>query len=482
MESSGESFYWYDLETTGIDPRRDRVVQFAGLRTDTNLEPIEEPFVTYVRLAPEILPSVEATLITGITPAIAEQGEGEWQALSEINERFSVADTCVTGFNNIRFDDEFIRFGLYRNLFDPYGREWRDGNSRWDLIDLVRASGALRPDGLEWPLRDGRPVFSLEQMARANNLQHENAHDAMSDVEATLALARTIKSCQPELYAYALTLRKKATIGKLMLPLGEQVCVHVSGIYPNRRFCLAPIVSVALHPTINNRVIAVDLAGDIDFICESSVEEIRNAVFGPPERGGHETTRPGLVAVAFNQCPFIAPISVVREADADRLNIDLAQLQRSREILAKCPDLAERISAVYADEERDPSGDAEYALYDGFISDADRRSSDHLQRALRNGNAWISGKFSDPRLATLAERLKARVRPDEMDPKERRAYVEFVRHRLMGDDNKLNAFMDELHGWGSDDDLGVRDHKIVEALINHGEKLRAQFLGDISDG
>ena len=140
MESSGESFYWYDLETTGIDPRRDRVVQFAGLRTDTDLEPIEEPFVTYVRLAPEILPSVEATLITGITPAIAEQGESEWQALSEINERFSVADTCVTGFNNIRFDDEFMRFGLYRNLLDPYGREWRDGNSRWDLIDLVRAS------------------------------------------------------------------------------------------------------------------------------------------------------------------------------------------------------------------------------------------------------------------------------------------------------------------------------------------------------
>ena len=482
MESSAESFYWYDLETTGIDPRRDRVVQFAGLRTDLNLEPIEEPFVTYVRLAPEILPSVEATLITGITPAIAEQGESEWQALSEINERFSVAKTCVTGFNSIRFDDEFIRFGFYRNLIDPYGREWRDGNSRWDLIDLVRASGALRPDGLEWPLRDGVPVFSLEQMARANNLQHENAHDAMSDVEATLALARAIRSCQPELYAYALTLRQKTAIGKLMLPLGEQICVHVSGIYPNRRFCLAPIVSVALHPTIDNRVIAVDLAGDIDFICEGSVDEIRNAVFAPAEQRRHETTRPGLVTVAFNQCPFIAPISVVREADADRLNIDLGQVQRSRETLAKCPDLAERIGAVYMDEERDPPGDAEYALYDGFISGADGRSSERLQQALKNGNAWVDGEYSDPRLATLAQRLKARVRPDEMDPKERRAYVEFVRHRLMGDDNKLNAFLDELHGWGKDDGLGVQDSKVVAALINHGEKLRAQFLGNVSDG
>ena len=208
MESSTESFYWYDLETTGIDTQRDRIVQFAGLRTDLNLNPIEEPFVTYVRLAPEILPSIEASLITGITPARTERGRSEWQALSEINERFSVAGTCVTGFNNIRFDDEFIRYGFYRNLIDPYGREWRDGNSRWDLIDLVRASGALRPDGLEWPLRDGTPVFSLEQMARANNLQHENAHDALADVEATVALARVIKSCQPELYTYALSVNE----------------------------------------------------------------------------------------------------------------------------------------------------------------------------------------------------------------------------------------------------------------------------------
>ena len=164
------------------------------------------------------------------------------------------------------------------------------------------------------------------------------------------------------------------------------------------------------------------------------------------------------------------------------MNIDLGQVQRSRETLAKCPDLAERIGAVYMDEERDPPGDAEYALYDGFISGADGRSSERLQQALKNGNAWVDGEYSDPRLATLAQRLKARVRPDEMDPKERRAYVEFVRHRLMGDDNKLNAFLDELHGWGKDDGLGVQDSKVVAALINHGEKLRAQFLGNVSDG
>ena len=480
MESSTESFYWYDLETTGIDTQRDRIVQFAGLRTDLNLNPIEEPFVTYVRLAPEILPSIEASLITGITPARTEHGRSEWQALSEINERFSVAGTCVTGFNNIRFDDEFIRYGFYRNLIDPYGREWRDGNSRWDLIDLVRASGALRPDGLEWPLRDGTPVFSLEQMARANNLQHENAHDALADVEATVALARVIKSCQPELYTYALSLRQKTTLGTLLLPVGERICVHVSGIYPNSGYCLTPIVSVARHPIIDNRVIAVDLAGDIDFICESSVQEIRNAVFMPAAQRGRAVTRPPLVTVAFNQCPFVAPISVVRKADADRLHIDLERIQRAQETLANCPDLAERVASVYEEGEHDPPNDPEYALYDGFINDADRRTSERLQDALRNGNAWMNEEFMDPRLATLSQRLKARVRPEEMDADERRAHVEFVRQRLADGDNGLDAFLRELQIWQRKDSLEARDREVVEALIGHAEKLRTQFVTNAS--
>ncbi len=480
MESPTESFYWYDLETTGIDTKRDRIVQFAGLRTNLNLDPIEEPFVTYVRLAPEILPSIEASLITGITPALAEHGTSEWQALSEINRRFSVAGTCVAGFNNLRFDDEFIRYGFYRNLIDPYGREWRDGNSRWDLIDLVRASGALRPDGLKWPLRDGMPVFSLEQMARANDLQHENAHDALSDVEATLALAQAIKSCQPELYAYALSLRQKTTIGTLLLPVGERICVHVSGIYPNSGFCLTPIVSVARHPTIDNRVIAVDLAGDIDFICESSVQDIRKAVFTPVAERGRAVTRPPLVTVAFNQCPFIAPISVVRKVDADRLHIDLERIQRAREALAKCPDLAERVASVYGGEDHDPPSDPEYALYDGFINDADRRTSERLQHALQNGDAWTNEEFIDPRLATLSQRLKARVRPEEMTADERRAHTEFVRQRLADGDNGLDAFMRELQIWQQKDSLEAGDLGVVDALIGHAEKLRTQFVTNVS--
>ncbi len=199
-----QSYYWYDLETSGTEPRWDRIVQFAGLRTDTDLNEVGDEYCTYVQLPDDVLPDPDAVLVTSITPQLArEQGVSEWQALTRVKEIFSVPETCVAGYNNLRFDDEFIRHGLYRTLMDPYAREWQNGNSRWDLIDLVRATGALRRGGIQWPAdEEGLPVYRLEALTAANGLEHGQAHDAMSDVRATLALARLIKTKQPRLYDY----------------------------------------------------------------------------------------------------------------------------------------------------------------------------------------------------------------------------------------------------------------------------------------
>ena len=112
---------------------------------------------------------------------ISVSNADETQALLEINRIFSTPGTCVVGYNSLRFDDEFMRYGLYRNLIDPYAREWQNNNSRWDIIDLVRATGALRRDGIKWPTTDeGHPVYNLEKMTAANDLEHGSAHDALS--------------------------------------------------------------------------------------------------------------------------------------------------------------------------------------------------------------------------------------------------------------------------------------------------------------
>ena len=427
MPNGPENFYWYDLETSGTSPATDRIVQIAGQRTDADLNPVGPPFATDVKLPPDIVPFPESCLVTGITPqrTLAE-GIDEWEAMTELQRIFSVGQTCVAGYNNLRFDDEFLRYALFRNLFDPYAREWRDGNSRWDLIDVARATGALRPAGLEWPSADGVPTFGLQALAEANGLEHGTPHEAMSDVRATIALARLLRDRQPRLFAYGLTLRSKHAARRLLVPFGKELCVHVSRRIPNARYCTAPVVSVAQHPTMDNGVIVADLGRDIAPLVERSAEELRESLFAEDV-----DERPPLKQVRLNRCPFVAPITVLRPEDARRLDIDAALVAERRNTLLATPGLHEKIARVYVrDDYRDAAPDVEERLYDGFTPDPDRTACEKLQRELRANAPWPSVRFTDARLNELAKRLKARIRPADLSAAERSDWERFVAARL----------------------------------------------------
>lgn len=202
------SIFWHDYETTGINPRCDRPLQVAGVRTDFDLNEIDEPISLYCRPSDDILPHPAACLVTGITPQLlAEQGLCEAEFMTRVHAQLAQPGTCGAGYNTLRFDDEVTRYSLYRNFFDPYAREWQGGNSRWDLIDIVRTAYALRPDGIQWPLQDGRTSLRLELLSKANGIDHGHAHEALSDVRATIALARLIRQKQPKLYDWLFQLR-----------------------------------------------------------------------------------------------------------------------------------------------------------------------------------------------------------------------------------------------------------------------------------
>ncbi|MEM1232196.1 MAG: exodeoxyribonuclease I, partial [Pseudomonadota bacterium] len=301
------SFYWYDLETTGTDPRWDRIVQFAGLRTDLELNPIGDERSFYVRLADDVLPNPAASLVTGITPQQANaEGVTEWQALTDIAELLSQPGTCTLGYNSLRFDDEFLRYGFYRNLQDPYAREFANGNSRWDLIDLVRATGALRRDGIEWPRDDDDlPVYKLEALSAANGLDHGQAHDALSDVRATVALAQLIRQHQPKLFDYHYSIRRKNKVRALLEPIGARLCVHVTAMYPRARYGCAPISSVCRHPGNSNAIVVADLSEDIEPILSWDEDALYEALFSRDS-----AQRPPLKEVRLNRCPFVAGIEV----------------------------------------------------------------------------------------------------------------------------------------------------------------------------
>ncbi|MEQ8859581.1 MAG: exodeoxyribonuclease I [Pseudomonadales bacterium] len=467
-----QTFYWYDLETSGTDPRWDRIVQFAGLRTDAELNEIEDPARTYVALPDDVLPNPDASRVTGITPELTRaEGIGEWQALAQISERFAVPQTCVVGYNSLRFDDEFVRHGFYRALMDPYAREWQNGNSRWDLIDLVRAAGALRRDGMEWPRDDeGLPVYRLESLTAANSIDHGQAHDALADVRATLALARLIRRAQPKLFDYYLSCRNKKQVRGLLEPFGARLCVHVSGMYPRDRFGTAPVVSLCRHPTNSNAIIVADLSRDVESLLQGTDEQIREALYQPGNPG-----RPPLKEVRINRCPFVAGIEVLDDENWSRLGFD-RKLIAERQRRLRQPGIAQKLMRVFSRGPREPAVDVEAALYDGFLGDADRSRCQTLQRSLARGE-WQDLDFVDPRLIPLAGRLKARSFPHLMSPTERADWRAFVREKLTATDAPwltLAGYKARLDALRAERGAGA-DDPVLARLAAHGARLEQDY-------
>ena len=475
MQDPAETFLWYDVETSGTSPANDRIVQFASLRTDADLKPVEPPFSTYVQLGPEVVPWPESLLVTGITPQTLVTGQPEWEAMTKIHRLFDTPRTCVVGYNNLLFDDEFVRYTLYRNLLDPYAREWRDGNSRWDMIDLVRAAAALRPKGIEWPVIDDRPSFRLQAITEANGLAHDIPHDALSDVRATIEVARLIKQHQPKLYDYGLSLRAKDAARRMLVPFGRRVCLHAARSFGNVRCGTAPVMSVAQHPVIGTSIIVADLGRDVSALIEDSAEDLAEALFAKEAE-----ERPPLHQVRLNRCPFLAPMNVLRPEDAKRIGIDEELVRERQAALGATPDLDSKIAQVYArrdDARADIPRDVEERLYDGFTSDADRDRCERLQRELRASVEWPDISFTDPRLQELAERLRARLRPESLDASQRAAwdghiadrltkehprrltvadYQRDMEERLRANDGEHREMLDALHAYGQELERRIR--------------------------
>jgi len=469
-----DSFYWYDLETSGTDPKWDRIVQFAGLRTDSELNTLDEEYCTYVHLPDDVLPNPNASLVTSITPQLTHaNGISETQALIRINQIFSESQTCVAGYNSLRFDDEFMRYGLYRNLLDPYAREWKQGNSRWDLIDLVRATGALRREGIEWPVDEqGLPVYKLEELTKANGISHGKAHDALSDVHATVGLARLIKQHQPKLFDYYFKLRRKKAVREVLEPYGSKLCVHISAMYGRARFGVGPVLPLTRHPSNSNSVIVVDLGEDIEPLLHMSVDEISQNLFAS---GTPADQRPPLKEIRINRCPFVAPIEVLSEENLERLDIDLAKIkERARRI--KQPGLADKIARAYGLRKNLPSSDPDVALYDGFLQDDDRSRCEHLHTEVAAGR-WHSVDFRDNRLHTLVERMKARSFPSQLDANEEVIWRNFVVDKLTskGDWLGLAAYEEMLGQLSLDESIPAAGHLVLSRLVEHAADIRTRY-------
>jgi len=498
------TFLWHDYETFGAKARLDRPAQFGAVRTDAELNPIGAPLMFYCRPAPDYLPDPESCLITGITPQqCLQHGLPEHEFARRIEAELGQPGTVGVGYNTIRFDDEFTRFLLWRNLLEPYAREWKNGCGRWDMLDVLRLCYALRPEGLEWPLKaDGRPSFKLEDLARANGIEHGAAHDALSDVYATLGLARLLRQRQPRLFDFAFGLHKKdrvaAELGLPTTPQQAKPFLHVSGFFPPERGCLGLMWPLASHPTNRNELLAWDLAHDPAELATLNAAEVRARMFVRQEDLPIGLKRLPLKSVHLNKSPMVvANLRALRPELAQRWGIDLEQGLRHAERAAALPDLNALWRAVYernggtqaaqathldaqagkqagtqpGAQSAAPEPDPEQDLYGGFVGDADRLRLLELRERPPADPAWLRTRFEDERLSELVWRYRARNFPEQLSAAEQARWRAHCQARL-------------LHGQGGALTLErqmARIDELAEQAGERGDERAEAILGDLHD-
>ncbi len=474
-----KSIYWYDYETFGIDPRQDRIAQFAGLRTDEDLNIIGEPLVIYCKPACDMLPDPRACLVTGITPQKAEaEGMIECEFIQAIHNEFSQPGTCVAGFNNIRFDDEFTRNTLYRNFFNPYAHEWQNGNSRWDIIDVVRLTRALRPEGINWPTDDdGRPSIRLELLTKANGISHEAAHDAMSDVYATIEVAKLIKTRQPKLYDYMYGLRKKQQAARQFNLRTREAVLHVSSKYSAERHSIAMVMPICMHPVNKNGVVVYDLASDPHDFLHVDAEEIAARLYTRKEDLPEDVERIPLKVVHLNKCPAVAPLNTLSAETAARLNINVEQQLAHRDaILRHIDELERKTREVFSQNNFEPVTDPDLMLYaGGFFSDADQSRMTTIRQTPPEELASLQFSFDDERLPEMLFRYRARNYPDTLSADEQQRWCEFRQQRFTdpaAGPRTLDSLAADIENLQNSDAITGPELVVLEELLRYVESCR----------
>ncbi len=470
------SFYWHDYETFGTDPSRDRPVQFAGIRTDADLNIIGKPLVVFCKPAGDVLPQPEACLVTGITPQRAlEEGVCEAEFIRLIHAELSQAGTCGVGYNTIRFDDEVTRYTLYRNFYDPYEREYRDGNSRWDIIDMLRLTYALRPEGIEWPRReDGLPSFKLELLTEANGIGHSSAHDALSDVEATIAVARMVKEKQPKLFEHVLQLRSKQAVAELLDVSAMKPVLHVSGKFGAQRNNIALVAPVAMHPTNKSEVICVDLSRPASELAQLSADDISQYLFSARDQLPEGVQRPAIKTIRTNRCPVVLTPKLLDDATAERLEIDRQQCLANAEQLKTVAGLAKKLQQVFAERSFPQQNDPDRMLYSGgFFGAADKREMGRVRVASADQLRDESFLFEDRRLPEMLFRYRARNYPDSLTPEECAQWEEYRFQYLTDPDAGASISLEGYHSKIDELLAQGESNPVLQDLLDYGDQLLA---------
>jgi exodeoxyribonuclease I len=474
------TFLWHDYETFGKNTRTARPAQFAAIRTDENLNEISAPMEWFCQPAPDFLPEPEACLITGITPQqCLKVGIPEYQFAEQILQALSQPNTIGVGYNTLRYDDEITRFMFWRNLIEPYSREWQNGCGRWDLIDLARVTYALRPEGINWVRNEqGNVSFKLTALTAANGIAHEAAHDAVSDVRATIALAKLLKVKQPKLFDFYFKLRSKDNVSaEIGLGTGKPF-LHLSSMFPAERAHLALVFPLGVHPTNKNEIIVWDCAYDPSELFTLDASAIKLRMFTRTDALPEGVARLPIKTIHLNKSPFvIRDLRVLDAAAQERCQLDMALNQQHADLLSNR--IGELGAGVWQQvfQREFEAGDVDESLYSGFVGSTDRSILNRLRKLSPPALAKERPRFTDARLTELLFRYRARNFPDTLVEGELEQWQQHCAERLhhgAAGALSLEAFFAQLEQLKLSGDANV---ELLQELGNYANRIAPEHDG-----
>lgn len=472
------SFFFYDLETSGINSRESRIMQFAGQRTDLALNPIGEAENVHIKITADILPDPDAVLLTGITPqATLSEGITEAEFLRYFTDKIATPGTIFLGFNTVRFDDEFMRCLHYRNFYDAYEWQWQDSKSRWDMLDAVRMTRALRPEGIEWPFdTNGKPTNRLELLTALNKLSHEHAHDALSDVYATIEVARLVRNKQPKMFDFLMSMRDKRKVADLAD--GGQPFVYTSGQYSSEFEKTAVVAKMFDHPKRQGSLV-YDLRYDPTDFKDMTVDQLVEAWKWKKDRAEDDIRLP-IKTLQYNKCPAVAPLGVLDEKSQKRLKIDLQAVTKHFRLLQKMPEFQKRVATAldiidgqYQTALLEQPKHVDGQLYDGFFGNQDKQSMRVIRAAAPEELSDLNLHFEDKRLQEMFPLYKARNYPKTLSTEERESWDEYCKKQLMdgGQHSKMARYLARLQEIIAKGDLTGHQEYLIEELKLYAESV-----------
>ncbi len=414
-----DTYLFYDIETTGLSKAFDQVLHFAAIRTDRSLKELDR-YEIKIKLNLDVTPSPAAIITHHMGLKEISQGVHEFEGIKQIHHWLNMPGTISLGYNTLRFDDEFLRFSFYRNLLPPYTHQYANQCSRMDLYPMAVMYYLFKNSVLKWPIIEGKPSFKLAELNTVNQLAEGRAHNAMVDVEATLALARLFFK-EREMWDYlAGYFNKEQDQGRLR-ELQHTPALMIDGILGAEKHYQSPVLCLGMHRHYKNQMLWLRL----------DTEELTNITPNtiPEMRVMHKKIGEPSFILPF-KARFLHHLTPARRALADSNKIWLEQH----------PDIFSQIVSYHADYQYPlyPETDVAAGLYiNGFWNHTEENFCRTFHKVDSKQKAKLTEQVQNIRLQMLALRILGKHYPEVLNPQQSEQFAEYMKKRNPSEDNAI---------------------------------------------